>query len=77
MPQPSYSPALAATDFFLFPKLKTPMKGNRDNRKIKTAAVGDTKKLVAKVFRELEKVLPQVWYIRGGFFEGDKIVIDK
>ncbi|KAA1414165.1 hypothetical protein F0U44_22385, partial [Nocardioides humilatus] len=29
MPQPPYSPHLAPADFFLFPKLKTPMKGKR------------------------------------------------
>ena len=29
MPQPSYSPDLARADFFLFPKLKIPMKGQR------------------------------------------------
>ena len=27
MPQPQYSPDLASADFFLFPKLKTPLKG--------------------------------------------------
>ena len=27
MPQPPYSPDLAAADFFLFPELKIPMKG--------------------------------------------------
>ena len=27
MPQPSYLPDLAAADFFLLPKLKTPIKG--------------------------------------------------
>lgn len=29
MPQPPNSPDLASADFFLFPKLKTPMKGKR------------------------------------------------
>ena len=29
MPQPPYSPDLAPCDFFLFPRLKTPMKGRR------------------------------------------------
>ena len=29
MPQPPYSPDLAPCDFFLFPKLKRPMKGRR------------------------------------------------
>ena len=29
MPQPPYSPDLPPADFFLFPKLKTPLKGKR------------------------------------------------
>ena len=29
VPQPPYSPDLVPVDFFLFPKLKTPMKGKR------------------------------------------------
>ena len=29
MPQPQYSPALSQADFFLFPKLNTPMKRKR------------------------------------------------
>ena len=37
-------------------------------------AVGDTKKCVFEVFWELEKTLAQVYYIWGGYFEGDKIV---
>ncbi|KAG5316891.1 MOS1T transposase, partial [Acromyrmex insinuator] len=32
MPQPPYSPDLAPCDFFLFPKLKRPMKGRRYER---------------------------------------------
>ena len=29
IPQPPYSPVLTPADFFLFPQLKTPMKGKR------------------------------------------------
>jgi transposase len=29
MPQPPYSPDMAASDFFLFPKMKKPLKGRR------------------------------------------------
>ncbi|UYV68774.1 hypothetical protein LAZ67_6000819 [Cordylochernes scorpioides] len=32
MPQPPYSPDLAPCDFFLFPKLKRPMKGRQDKK---------------------------------------------
>ena len=63
MPQPLYSPDLAADDFFLFPKLNTPMKGKRfatieeikKNRNRGT--VGDTKKRFSEVFRGMEKTL--------------------
>ena len=53
---------LALVDFFLFPKLKTPMKGERfvmieEIKKIETEAVGDTKKSVSEEFRGLEKTL--------------------
>ena len=57
----SQLPFLVPADFFLFPKLKTPIKGNRfatfwgDKRKIETGAVGDTKKSVSEGFRGLEK----------------------
>ena len=37
MPQPPYSPDLISDKFFLFPKLKTAIKGNR------FAAIGDIK----------------------------------
>ena len=63
MPQPLYSPDLAPVDFFLLPKLKTPMKGKRSDaiekikKKIETEAVDDTKKHVSEEFRGLEKTL--------------------
>ena len=65
MPQSLYSPDLVTADFFLFPKLKTPIKEKRfttieeirDKRKIETGALGDTKKPVSKVFRGWEKML--------------------
>ena len=60
MPQPPYLPDLVPADFFLFPKLKTPMKLKRFARieEIKEkVAVGDTKKHVSEVFRGFEKML--------------------
>ena len=55
---------LATADFFLFPKLETPMKGKRfatieeiKEKSKQEALAGDTKKRVAKVFRGLEKML--------------------
>ena len=48
-----------------------------DKRKIETGAVGDSKKCVSEVFRELKR---KSWHkciiAEGGYSEGDKIVID-
>ena len=62
MPLTPCSPDLAPADFFLFPKLKIPIKRKRcvtieEIKKIETAAVGDTKKRVSEVFRGLETTL--------------------
>ena len=58
MPQQPYSPDLEPADFFLFPKLKTPFFYDWvDKRKIETGAVGDTKKHVSEVLRQLEQML--------------------
>ena len=53
MPQPPYSPVLAPGDFFVFPKLKTPMKGKRfaTIEKIKKIETGT----IPQAFRGLEK----------------------
>lgn len=47
MPQPPYSPDLAPCDFFLFPKLKRPMKGRRYATldEIKTASKEELNKI--------------------------------
>ncbi|UYV60165.1 hypothetical protein LAZ67_1000173 [Cordylochernes scorpioides] len=52
MPQPPYSPDLAPCDFFLFPKLKRPMKGRRYATldEIKTASKEELKKILKKYF---------------------------
>ncbi|UYV75705.1 EPM2AIP1 [Cordylochernes scorpioides] len=51
MPQPPYSPDLAPCDFFLFPKLKRPMKGRRYATldEIKTASNGGAEKDLKKM----------------------------
>ncbi|UYV61802.1 hypothetical protein LAZ67_1006667 [Cordylochernes scorpioides] len=65
MPQPPYSPNLAPCDFFLFPKLKRPMKGRRYATldEIKTASKEELKKIFKndffEVLRRLEKPLAQ------------------
>ena len=59
---PKIKPDLAPTDFFL-PKTEDTDERKAfcydlgDKRKIKTGAVGDTKKLVSEVFRGLENTL--------------------
>ncbi|UYV74676.1 hypothetical protein LAZ67_12000499 [Cordylochernes scorpioides] len=52
MPQPPYSPDLAPCEFFLFPKLKRPMKGRRYATldEIKTASKEELKKTKKKIF---------------------------
>ena len=70
---------------WLFPLSKTKDTDERkvfcydwgNKRKIERGVVGDTKKRLSEGFRELEKTLASVYYICGGYFEGDKIVIDK
>ena len=67
MPEPPYTPDLASADFFRFPKLKTRCKKSvllrlrRDKRKIETGAVGNTKKRISEMLRELEKTLALVY----------------
>ncbi|KYN43146.1 hypothetical protein ALC56_02425 [Trachymyrmex septentrionalis] len=52
MPQPPYSPDLAPCDFFLFPKLKRPMKGRRyaTIEEIKTASKEELNKITKNNF---------------------------
>ena len=52
MPQPPYSPDLAPCDFFLFPKLKRPMKGRRyaTIEEIKTASKEELNKITINEF---------------------------
>ena len=59
MPQPLYTPDLAAADLFLFSRLKSPMKGKR------FASIDEIKEKarVSEVFRGLEKMLAEVYYI--------------
>ncbi|UYV72610.1 hypothetical protein LAZ67_10000046, partial [Cordylochernes scorpioides] len=65
MPQPPYSPDLAPCDFFLFPKLKRPMKGRRYATldEIKTASKEELKKILKndflKCFEDWKKPLAQ------------------
>ena len=77
MPQPPYSPDLAPVEFFLFPKLEIPMKAKR------FATIEDRScwRYLKARFRSLSRIGKNagisVLISEGGYFEGDKIVIDK
>ena len=74
MPQPPYSSDLASADLFLVSKLKPPMKEKR---------VATIEKIKVKSKQELlfrgcgKNAGISVAYLRGGYLEGDRIVIDK
>ena len=59
MPQPPYSPDVAPADFYLFPKLKTPMKGKHfaTIEEIKEKSKQKLLARVSEVFSGLEKTL--------------------
>ncbi|KYN31622.1 hypothetical protein ALC56_14120 [Trachymyrmex septentrionalis] len=79
MPQPPYSPDLAPCDFFLFPKLKRPMKGRRyaTIEEIKTASKEELNKITKNNFLKFFEDWKKRWYkciiSDGDYFEGDKI----
>ncbi|UYV64811.1 K02A2.6-like [Cordylochernes scorpioides] len=81
MPQPPYSPELAPCDFFLFPKLKRPMKGRRYATldEIKTASKEELKKIkkkkkdFLKCFEDWKNRWHKCIISHGDYFEGDKI----
>ncbi|UYV78520.1 hypothetical protein LAZ67_16001878 [Cordylochernes scorpioides] len=79
MPQPPYSPDLAPCDFFLFPKLKRPMKGRRYATldEIKTASKEELKKIFKNVFLKCFEDWKNRWHkciiSHGDYFEGGKI----
>ncbi|UYV70067.1 hypothetical protein LAZ67_7001696 [Cordylochernes scorpioides] len=77
--QPPYSPDLAPCDFFLFPKLKRPMKGRRYATldEIKTASKEELKKIFKNDFLKCFEDWKNHWHkciiSHGDYFEGDKI----
>ncbi|UYV64841.1 hypothetical protein LAZ67_3002130 [Cordylochernes scorpioides] len=79
MPQPRFSPDLAPCDFFLFPKLKRPMKGRRYATldEIKTASKEELKKILKNDFLKCFEDWKNRWHkciiSHGDYFEGDKI----
>jgi transposase len=75
--QAPYSPDIAPCDFWLFPKLKRPLKGSRfDSRKdIMRNATKDLRNLLGealqKCFQQWKKCWAKCVESQGGCFEGD------
>ena len=81
MPQPPYPADLAPCDFFLFPKLKRPMKGRHyaTIEEIKAASKEELNKIkkndFLKCFEDWKKRWHKCIISDGDYFEGDKIEI--
>jgi transposase len=78
VPQPPYSPDLAPADFFLFPKLKSSLKGHRFQtvEKIEENSIQDLRAIVQNTFQDAFQNWKKRWErcIKSGreYFEGDK-----
>jgi hypothetical protein len=78
LPQPTYSPDLAPADFFLFPKLKSTLKGSHfeSMEVIKTNSLAHLHIIPKTAFQECFRTLKKRWQqciqSRGEYFEGDK-----
>ena len=79
VPQPPYSPDLAPADFFLFPKLKSTLKGRRFQtvEKIKENSLQDLRAIPQNTFQDAfqnwkKKRWERFINSRGEYFEGDK-----
>jgi transposase len=73
VPQPPYSPALAPADFFLFPKLKSTLKGRRFHTvEIKENSLQDLRAILQNTFQNWKKCWERCINSRGEYFEGDK-----
>jgi transposase len=77
VPHPPYSPDLAPADFFLFPKLKTTLKGHRfqtieeiqENATRELRAI--TENALQEAFQQWKKHWERCIASRGDYFEGD------
>jgi transposase len=78
LPQPPYSPDLAPADFFLFPKLKSTLKGRHFEsiEAIKTNSLAHLHSIPKTAFQECFRTLKKRWQrciqSRGEYFEGNK-----
>ena len=81
MPQPSYSPDLAPCDFFLFPRLKRPMKGRRfaTIEEIKPESLRELKDIPQSAYEKCFEDWKKRWHkciiSKEDYFKGDNIEI--
>ena len=81
MPQPPFPPDLSPCDFFLFPRLKRPMKGRRfaTIEEIKTESLRELKDMpksaYQKCFEDWKKRWHECTISEGDYFEGNNIEI--
>jgi len=79
VPQPSYYPGLAPADFFLFPKLKSTLKGRRFGTfdEIQKNSTNELfailKEAFQKAFQSWQKGWERCVASEGSYFEGDKL----
>lgn len=77
VPQPPYSPDMAPCDFFLFPKMKTALKGKRfqSREEIKVNATRELKSISQAAFQKCYEQWVGRWEkcvgAQGCYFEGD------
>jgi transposase len=72
VPHPPYSPDLAPADFFLFPKLKTTLKGRRfqTSEEIQENALRELR-AITEAFQQCKKRWERCIASRGEYFEGE------
>jgi transposase len=79
VPHPPYSPDLAPADLFLFPKLKTTLKGRHFQtiEQIEENAIRELRTITESVFKEAFQQWKKCWEwciaSRGNYFEGDTV----
>jgi len=77
VPHPPYSPDLAPADFFVFPKLKTTLKGRRLQtiKEIQENAIRELRAVTESAFQEAFQQWKKRWErciaSRGDYFEGE------
>lgn len=82
MPQPPYSPDIAPCDFFLFPKMKTNMKGRRfaNIEEIKRQSLNELNAIPKSEFQKCFEDWKKRWHkciiYDGDYFQGNKINIE-